>query len=97
VNAGDACLQHCLDVLAKGDTSLGECAQSVRQMLAVCNAVGPIAVANSKYLKPMARLCVEVCSDCERICRKHGAHHAACKRCAEACARTVAEAKKAAA
>ena len=86
LQAGDACLQHCLDLLAKGDTSLGECAQNVRQMLAVCTAVGPIAVAGSRHLRAMARLCLDVCTDCEQACRKHEGHHAACKRCAEACA-----------
>jgi Cys-rich four helix bundle protein (predicted Tat secretion target) len=94
IGAGNACLQHCLDLLAKGDTSLAECAQNVRQMLAICTAVGPVAVASSKYLKATARLCLEVCTDCEQACRKHESHHAECKRCAEACARSIAEAKK---
>jgi Cys-rich four helix bundle protein (predicted Tat secretion target) len=94
VAAGDACLQHCLDRLAQGDTSLGECAQSVRQMLAVCGAVGPLASAGGKHLAAAARLCIEVCGDCEQVCRKHEHEHPPCKRCAEACARTVAEAKK---
>jgi len=89
VEAGNACLQHCLDLLAKGDTSLAECSQAVRQMLAICGAVGPVADARSKYLKPLARLCLDVCTDCEQACRKHEAHHAACKRCAEACAKTI--------
>ena len=94
VAVGDACLQHCLDLLGKGDTSLAECSESVRQKLAVCSAVGPLADAGSKHLKDAARLCVAVCSDCEGACRKHENHHAACKRCADACARTIAEAKK---
>ena len=94
VAAGDACLQHCLDLLGQGDTSLSECAHDVRQMIAVCAAIGPLADAGSKHLKDAARLCLDVCTDCEAACRKHENHHAPCKRCAEACARTIAEAKK---
>jgi Cys-rich four helix bundle protein (predicted Tat secretion target) len=94
VVVGDACLQHCLDLLAKGDTTLAECAQSVRQMLAICAAVGPIAAAGGKYLKSTARVCLDVCTDCEQVCRKHEAHHAVCKDCADTCARVVAECKK---
>lgn len=94
VTAGTQCLQHCLTLLGKGDSSLGECAQAVNQMLAVCKVVGPLAAADSKYLKAMARLCVDVCTDCEQACRPHVDHHAVCKACAEACLATVAEAKK---
>jgi len=94
IEAGNACLQHCLDMLGSGDTSLAECSQAVRQMLAICTAVGPIADARSKYLKPLARICLDACTDCEQACRKHEAHHAPCKHCAEACARTITEAKR---
>ena len=94
VRIGETCLQHCLDLLASGDTSLGECAKSVTQMLAICKAVGPMADAGSKHLPALARVCRDVCSDCETACRKHETHHAVCKQCAEACARTVAEAQK---
>lgn len=94
VRVGEECVQHCLDLLAKGDTSLGECAKAVNQMLAVCNAAGPLVYAGSKHLKAFAKLCADVCGECETACRKHESHHAVCKACAEACARTVAEAKK---
>ena len=90
-------LQHCLVLLGKGNTSLNECAQAVNQMLAVCEMIGPLAAAESKYLKSVARLCADVCSDCEEACRPHMEHHAPCKACAEACTATVAEAKKIAA
>ena len=86
-------MQHCLDALAKGDKSLGECAQMVNQMLAVCRAVGPIVDANGRFVRPMAQLCAEVCADCEQACRKHAQHHAICAQCADACAATVKAAK----
>jgi Cys-rich four helix bundle protein (predicted Tat secretion target) len=97
VRIGEECLQHCLVLLSQGDTSLGDCAKSVTQMLAVCRAAGPLVHADSKHLQAFAKLCAGVCSDCETACRKHEGHHAICKQCAEACAKTVAAAKKLAA
>jgi Cys-rich four helix bundle protein (predicted Tat secretion target) len=97
VRVGEECLQHCLALLARGDTALGDCAQSVQQMLGVCRAVGPLVYGESKHLGAFAKLCAAVCADCETACRKHESHHAVCKRCAEACAKTVAEARKIAA
>ena len=93
VRTGEACLQHCLTLLSKGDTSLADCAQMVNQMLAVCRAVGPIADANGKYLRQTAQLCRDVCTDCERACRVHAEHHAICKECADDCVALVAAAK----
>lgn len=93
VDAGNECLQHCLDMLSKGDTTLADCAHEVRQMVAVCAAAGPMAHAGGKRLASFARVCSDVCCDCEKACRKHEASHDVCKRCAEACAKFVAEAK----
>lgn len=97
VDAGTACLQHCLTLLGKGDTSMAECAHAVNAMLAVCKAIGPLAAADSTHLKSAAPLCLDVCTDCEKACRPHLDHHAVCKACAEACTATIAEAKKIAA
>ena len=94
VKVGEECLQHCLVLLADGDESLGDCAKSVQQMLAVCRAAGPLVHARSKRLGAFAKLCASVCADCETACRKHDSHHAICRKCAEACVKTVAEAKK---
>ena len=93
VRVGQTCLQHCLDELGKGDKTLAECAQMVNQMLAVCRAVGPIVDANGKYVRPMAQLCADVCTDCEAACRKHAQHHAICAQCADTCATVVKAAK----
>ncbi|MBK7976058.1 MAG: Csp1 family four helix bundle copper storage protein [Deltaproteobacteria bacterium] len=97
VDAGNECLQHCLDMLSAGDTTLADCAREVRQMVAVCAAAGPMAYAGGKRLGGFARVCADVCGDCEKACRKHEAEHEVCKRCAEACARFIAEARKVAA
>jgi Cys-rich four helix bundle protein (predicted Tat secretion target) len=97
VRAGEVCLQHCLDLLATGDKTLGACAQRVNQMLAVCRAVGPLALAGGKHLAAMARICRDVCTDCEAACREHEKHHAPCKACADVCAKVIVEAKRVAA
>ena len=94
VRVGEECVQHCLVLMAQGDTSLGDCAKSVNQMLAVCRAAGPLVYADSKHLQAFAKLCADVCAECETACRKHEGHHAICKQCAEACAKTFAAAKK---
>lgn len=93
VRSGEACMQHCLDELARGDKTLGECAQMVNQILALCRAVGPIVDANGKYVRQMAQLCADICADCEQACRKHAQHHAVCAACADACAAVVKAAK----
>lgn len=93
VRSGEACLQHCLQLLSTGDKTLGECAQMVNQMLAVCRAVGPLADAGGKYLRATAQLCRDVCADCERVCRQHAERHPICGTCADACAATAAAAK----
>jgi len=91
--AGNVCLQHCLTLLAQGDKSLGDCAKAVSQMLAVCNAMSTLAAFNSQYAPRLAKLCVDVCTDCEKACRPHAEHHAVCKACADACVATIAQAK----
>ena len=91
--AGNVCLQHCLTLLAQGDKSLGDCAKAVSQMLAVCNATSALAAFNSQYTPRLAKLCVDVCTDCEKACRPHAEHHAVCKACADACVATIAQAK----
>ena len=97
VESGNVCLEHCLKSLAKGDTTLAECSVAVRDMLAVCNAVAVLAAAQSKFLKSAARLCIDVCENCEKACRVHQDHHAECKACAEACAGALVEARQLAA
>jgi Cys-rich four helix bundle protein (predicted Tat secretion target) len=94
VEKGDACLQHCITLLSKGDTSMAECAAAVNVMLAVCRGMGTLAVSGSKHLQAAARLCVDVCSDCAAACEPHVGHHDTCKACHEACQQSIAEGKK---
>lgn len=89
IQAGEICIDHCLKLLAQGDTSMSPCAESVQTMLAVCRAMGSVAPTGSKHTRALAQLCATVCADCEVECRKHEDKHAACKACAEACKKTA--------
>lgn len=95
ITAGDACLDHCLTLLGKGDTSLAACARSVADMLAVNAALLRLAGLRSTHLAGMARVAIEVDGACEVECRKHAETHPPCKGCADACALTVAAVKAA--
>lgn len=85
VKAGQACLVHCMEAFATGDTSLVACARLVDQMLSVCGTLQKLAAAGSPRLPDMAKVALAICDDCEKECRKHADHHATCKACAEAC------------
>lgn len=94
VSAGEACVPHCVELLAKGDTSLGECLESVLVMMPMCTAVARASGFDADRLKEMAKLCGDICADCEKVCREHAEHHAVCKACADSCAAFVKEARK---
>lgn len=82
---GTACMEHCIDLMGSGDTSLKDCMRSVSVMLPTIQALARHAAFDSKFLKAVATLCRAVCEDCEAECKKHEAKHALCKACREAC------------
>jgi Cys-rich four helix bundle protein (predicted Tat secretion target) len=92
--AGQACFQHCLELLGKGSKDMAACAMNVQQMLTTCDTLQKLASYNSPHLKKMARVAHDVCVDCEKECRKHEKMHAQCQTTADACAEIVKEAKK---
>jgi Cys-rich four helix bundle protein (predicted Tat secretion target) len=89
VKAGNGCIDHCIELLLAGDTSLGDCARAVQQMLATCDTLAKLAAYDSKFLPEYAKICAEICRNCQTECRKHESHHAACKACAESCAKCI--------
>lgn len=96
VMLGEACIDHCLDLLAQGDKSLAACAKSVEQLLAVCNALRQMATYKSAHVPRLAKLAMDVCKECETECSKHKEHQA-CRDCAQACAECHQECAKVAA
>jgi len=90
VKRGEACTQHCLMMLGTGDTSMAACSLTSRDMLASTRALLTLASAGAKRTKDLAKVCADICRDCEAECRKHP-QHAVCKACADACAHLVEE------
>jgi Cys-rich four helix bundle protein (predicted Tat secretion target) len=97
VKTGDLCQAHCFDLLAKGDTSIADCARSVESLRAVCGTLAVLAAQNSPLLPHYASVAKEACDSCEKECRKHSDKHAVCRACAEACASCAKECAKVAA
>lgn len=88
---GEACIGHCLELLGEGRKEMAECAKSVEQMMAACNALRQLATWNSAYVPRMARVVLDMCRECEQICRKHEQEHTVCRDCAESCAACAKE------
>ena len=89
VNSGEACLQHCLDMLNTGNTSMSGCTKTLREMMIYCDALSKAAQQKSKHLKTLAKIALEACRDCETECKKHSDKHSVCKECAESCAECI--------
>ena len=85
----EACLTHCLNMFAAGDTSMAACAAAVRETIATSAALATLAAAGSKHAKALAKVCADVCKDCEAECRKHQAKMPVCRECADACAKMI--------
>jgi Cys-rich four helix bundle protein (predicted Tat secretion target) len=94
IKTGLACINHCFETFATGDTAMVSCARSVDQMLSVCGTLAKLASVNSSHLPEMAKLALVICQECEKECRKHADHHAVCKACADACSACADECKK---
>ncbi len=91
---GRDCLAECIRTLSKGDTMMADCANTVRAMLPLCDAVAALARMNSPHLKAVAAICAKACRECEVSCQKHAGHHAECKACQESCKACAAECDK---
>ncbi|HEX4459658.1 MAG TPA: Csp1 family four helix bundle copper storage protein [Polyangia bacterium] len=89
VRKGEACLQHCLTMLATGDQSMAACSKTVRDMLATSRALETLAVTNGPRAVALAKVAAEVARDCQAECAKH-AQHPPCKECGDACGRLIA-------
>lgn len=86
--SGRNCIAHCLKSFQEGDLQLADCAAKVTEMEAVCGGFAYLVASNSQYTKAYAKVCEQVCKDCEEECMKHK-EHVECKACGEACAALV--------
>lgn len=89
----EVCLAHCSAALSRGDTSLKECMATVLATLPMCQTLVRFAAIDAPRLKELAKVCIDVCADCEKECDKHANHHEVCKDCAKACADCIKECK----
>jgi Cys-rich four helix bundle protein (predicted Tat secretion target) len=94
---GQACLAHCLVLLADGDKEMAACAQSVSQAMALCGALQSLAVQESTLVAALAKTTLAACEQCEKECKKHETKHATCKACMESCAACIKQCKAVAA
>lgn len=94
---GEICMDHCIELVKAGDTSIAACLASVSEMLASCAAISKLAAYQSVHLPAFAKACIAVCEDCEKECRRHEDKHIECKNCAESCKECIAACKKVAA
>ncbi len=85
------CMDHCVEMMKTGDTSLAVCADLVNETMAMCTALSQMAAYRSEHLHDLARVCISVCEDCEQECRKHEQKHAECKACGDSCAACINE------
>lgn len=90
VRTGEACVAHCTDELAKGNTSMANCNKRVHEMLAMTRAMQTLAASKSELAKRHAAICADACKACAAACLEHKDHwghgmHLACKACYEAC------------
>jgi len=97
LKAVQSCNDHCIELVKSGDTSIADCMSTVSEMLAACTALSQLALYQSTHLVAMAKVCIDVCEDCENECKKHEAKHAECKACADACRDCIKACKKVAA
>lgn len=89
IEMGQACMDHCLELFAANDNSVAACARNVQQMLPMCQTLSTFASLKSPHLAELAKVCIQVCGACEKECRKHELHHAACKACADSCVECI--------
>ncbi len=89
-----ACLRHCLAMLATGNPSMGGCAKAVADLIPAVDALAAIAAGGSRHVGPLGKVVAEITKDCKAECDKHPTMEA-CKACAESCAALLAELQKA--
>jgi Cys-rich four helix bundle protein (predicted Tat secretion target) len=94
LKTGQACSNHCIELVKSGDTSIAECMDILTESLAMCNALAQMASAQSSHLPALAKICISVCEECEKECRKHEDKHAECKACADSCNACIKACKK---
>jgi Cys-rich four helix bundle protein (predicted Tat secretion target) len=94
IKKGEACSNHCIALIKQGDNTVADCLDIVGETLAMCSALATLASSQSVHLNALAKVCVDVCKDCERECEVHAHKHTECKACMDACSVCIDECEK---
>lgn len=92
--ASQACLRHCLDMLAGGTSAMAACAKTVADLIPASEALAAIAAGGSSHTAALAAVVGQFAKECKVECDKHLAM-APCKACSDACAALLTEVGKA--
>ena len=87
--ASQACLRHCLDMLAAGTVAMAACAKSVADLIPASEALAAIAAGRGTHTAALATVVGQIAKDCKTECDKHLAM-GPCKACSESCAALIA-------
>src|SRR5688572_13717637 len=63
-----ACLRHCLAMLATGNPSMGPCSKAVADLIPAVDALAALAAGSSKHLPAFAKVVGEIAKDCKAEC-----------------------------
>jgi Cys-rich four helix bundle protein (predicted Tat secretion target) len=96
---GSLCVQHCEELMAKGNREFSSCSLASSQMALICSMVSKLAAMKSVRLAETLDACSAACKACKEACEEHKAHwahgmHLVCKTCAEHCDRMISEVAK---
>ena len=93
VSTGEACMRHCLGMLAMKDASMAGCTDKSYQMVAACSALRTLAAVNSPHVPAFGKVVAQLCTDCQKECEKFP-DVAECKACGDSCKACAEECRK---
>ncbi|KAB7666523.1 four-helix bundle copper-binding protein [Bacillus sp. B1-b2] len=84
------CMNECLAEEHVG--RMLDCIYLDRECVEICSHLEQAIIRKSLYAKELAKICIAVCEDCAKECKKHDHKH--CQYCAEICTQCVENCKK---
>ncbi|MCG8670639.1 MAG: four-helix bundle copper-binding protein [Pseudomonadales bacterium] len=94
IQKGQLCRDHCIELVKQGNTKIADCLDVVTDTISMCQTLVQLTVSDSRHLKAFAKVCLEVCRDCEKECRVHKDMHEECKVCMESCMECIEQLEK---
>ncbi len=85
MSTSQICLAHCLTEFKQGKTDMADCAQTVQESAAMCEAFFTMASLSSIHIAKVADACLAACESCEKACDEFAKKHQVCKDCRDSC------------